>query len=44
MALAHSDSLPGGPEYGGVLTSAVGLGEVLVDRLKNAEIEFKVLT
>ena len=44
MALACSDNLPGGPEYGGVLTSAVGLGEVLVDRLKNAEIEFKVLT
>jgi short subunit dehydrogenase-like uncharacterized protein len=44
MALARSDNLPGGPEYGGVLTSAVGLGEVLVDRLKNAEIEFKVLT
>ena len=44
MALARSDNLPGGPEYGGVLTSAVGLGEVLVDRLKNAEIEFKVVT
>ena len=44
MALARSDNLPGGSEYGGVLTSAVGLGEVLVDRLKNAEIEFKVLT
>tara|TARA_A100001388_G_scaffold257550_1_gene223444 strand:- start:60 stop:701 length:642 start_codon:yes stop_codon:yes gene_type:complete len=43
MALARSDNLPGGPEYGGVLTSAVGLGEVLVDRLKNAEIEFKVV-
>ena len=43
LALARSDDLPGGNEYGGVLTSAVGLGEVLIDRLKNAEIEFKVL-
>ena len=43
MALAKSNDLPGGNEYGGVLTSAVGLGEVLIDRLKNAEIEFKVL-
>ena len=43
MALAKSNELPGGNEYGGVLTSAVGLGEVLIDRLRNAEIEFKVL-
>ena len=43
LALERSDDLPGGNEYGGVLTSAVGLGEVLIDRLKNAEIEFKVL-
>tara|TARA_B100001173_G_scaffold41902_1_gene32701 strand:+ start:401 stop:1582 length:1182 start_codon:yes stop_codon:yes gene_type:complete len=42
LALAKSKDLPGGNEYGGVLTSAVGLGEVLIDRLKNAEIEFKV--
>ena len=43
LALARSDDLPGGSEYGGVLTSAVGLGEVLIDRLKRAEMEFKVL-
>ena len=42
IALARSSNLPGGNEYGGVLTSAVGLGEVLIDRLKNAGIEFKV--
>ena len=42
IALARSSDLPGGNEYGGVLTSAVGLGEVLIDRLKNAGIEFKV--
>ena len=43
LALARSDDLPGGNEYGGVLTSAAGLGEVLIDRLQNAEIDFKVL-
>ncbi len=43
LALARSDNLPGGNEYGGVLTSAVGLGDVLIDRLKSAEIEFKVI-
>ena len=40
--LGHNE-LPGGSEYGGVLTPAVGLGEVLIERLKNKEIEFKVL-
>ena len=44
LALARSNELPGGQEYGGVLTSAVGLGDVLVERLKKAEIEFKVLS
>ena len=44
LALARSDDLPGGNEYGGVLTSAVGLGEVLIERLKRAEMEFKVLS
>ena len=44
LALARSDDLPGGNEYGGVLTSAVGLGDVLVKRLENAGIEFKVLS
>ena len=43
LALARSDNLPGGNEYGGVLTSAVGLGNVLIDRLKSAEIVFKVI-
>ena len=27
-----------------LLTSAVGLGDVLIERLKNAEIEFKVIS
>ena len=43
IALARSNDLPGGSEYGGVLTSAVGLGNVLINRLKAAEIEFKVI-
>ena len=44
IALARSNDLPGGSEYGGVITSAVGLGDVLIERLKNAEIEFKVIS
>ena len=43
LSLARSADLPGGSEYGGVLTSAVGLGDVLIERLSNKEIEFKVL-
>ena len=43
LSLARSNDLPGGSEYGGVLTSAVGLGDVLIERLRNKEIEFKVL-
>ncbi len=34
------DALPGGPSYGGILTSATGLGQPLVQRLKRAGIEF----
>ena len=33
--LEDPQSLPGGREYGGVLTSASGLGNVLIERLKN---------
>ena len=35
------DSLPGGKEYGGVLTTASGLGDVLIKRLINAGISFE---
>lgn len=35
-----TDALPGGSDYGGVLTSASGLGMTLVDRLKRVGIEF----
>ena len=36
----HQD-LPGGPGYGGILTSASGLGGALISRLKNAGIVFE---
>ena len=32
----NPDALPGGPKRGGILTPATGLGDVLVDRLRNA--------
>jgi len=41
--LEDPETLPGGSEYGGVLTSASGLGEVLIKRLSNAGIIFKSL-
>ena len=41
LVLAKSDNLPGGDQYGGVLTSAVGLGDEFISRLKTAGIEFK---
>jgi short subunit dehydrogenase-like uncharacterized protein len=36
----NGDALPGGDAYGGVLTSASGLGMALVDRLSQVGIEF----
>ena len=36
----NADELPGGKNYGGVLTSATGLGMPLVERLKKVGIEF----
>ena len=42
LTLARSVNLPGGDDYGGVLTSAAGLGEELINRLKEADIDFKV--
>lgn len=32
----HADELPGGPQRGGILTPATGLGDVLAKRLRNA--------
>ena len=39
--MEDADSLPGGSEYGGVLTSASGLGQPLISRLKKVGITFK---
>ena len=41
--LSDPEDLPGGSEYGGVLTSASGLGNILIERLKNADIHFEAL-
>ena len=32
----NAEELPGGPQRGGILTPATGLGDVLVKRLRNA--------
>jgi len=34
--ISNTDALPGGYKRGGVLTPATGLGEVLVERLRQA--------
>ena len=39
--IEDQDSLPGGSEYGGILTSASGLGESLITRLKRVGINFE---
>ena len=44
LTLIHTaDSLPGGKEYGGILTPSTGLGEALISRLKTAGIKFENL-
>jgi short subunit dehydrogenase-like uncharacterized protein len=43
LALAlHTDELPGGRSRGGILTPATGLGDVLVERLRQAGITINV--
>ena len=44
LTLAFSDDLPFGNEFGGVLTSAVGLGDPLISRLMKAGIYFEALS
>ena len=39
--IEDQDALPGGSEYGGILTSASGLGESLIARLKRVGINFE---
>ena len=39
--IEDADDLPGGSEYGGVLTSASGLGQPLISRLTKVGVNFK---
>ena len=39
--IEDQDTLPGGSQYGGILTSASGLGESLITRLKRVGINFE---
>ena len=39
--LEDPSDLSGGLSYGGVLTPASGLGDILIDRLQNAGISFR---
>ena len=41
LAIENPSSLPGGEGFGGLLTPSVGLGNVLIDRLKNIGVSFK---
>ena len=41
LAIENPASLPGGEGFGGLLTPSVGLGNVLIDRLKNIGVSFK---
>ena len=38
----NADQLPGGPEFGGVLTPAAALGNVLLGRLRTAGMTWEV--
>ena len=41
LAVENPDELPGGAGFGGLLTPSVGLGNVLIKRLKNIGVAFK---
>jgi len=41
LAIENPASLPGGEGFGGLLTPSVGLGNVLINRLKNIGVSFK---
>ena len=41
LAIENPDDLPGGRELGGLLTPSIGLGNVLIKRLKNIGVSFK---
>ena len=41
LAIENPDDLPGGRGLGGLLTPSIGLGNVLIKRLKNIGVSFK---
>ena len=41
LAVENPDELPGGAGFGGLLTPSIGLGNVLIKRLKNIGVVFK---
>ena len=41
LAVENPDELPGGAGFGGLLTPSIGLGSVLIKRLKNIGVDFK---
>ena len=44
LAIENPEDLPGGPELGGLLTPSIGLGNVLVKRLKNIGVSFEEIS
>ena len=44
LAVESPASLPGGEGFGGLLTPSVGLGNVLINRLKNIGVSFKEIS
>ena len=44
LAIENPASLPGGEGFGGLLTPSVGLGNVLINRLKNIGVSFKEIS
>jgi len=44
LAIENPASLPGGEGFGGLLTPSVGLGNVLINRLKNIGVFFKEIS
>ena len=44
LAVENPASLPGGEGFGGLLTPSIGLGNVLINRLKNIGVSFKEIS
>ena len=41
LSIEDPETLPGGKRFGGLLTPSIGLGDVLIKRLKNIGVTFK---